>query len=132
MPSAGSIRRFQCCSQPATATAPATPCSKALWCCTSPSSSRASSRPCAKPAHGRSSPHRAWLGRCPCNYSTLPRGVDRHLAIAAVIATDRSSSDLWDLRVPDHLLPFGDVRLDVGGERGRRHPIRFEANRQQL
>src|SRR6516162_7546892 len=25
-----------------------------------------------------------------------------------------------------------DVRLDVGGEHGRRHPIRFEANRQQL
>src|SRR5262249_60657407 len=60
----------------------------------------------ARTAHG-------WVG-CPCNYSTLSRGVDRHLAISAVIATDRSSSDLRDLRVGDHLLPFGDVRLDVG------------------
>jgi two-component system NtrC family sensor kinase len=70
-----------------------------------------------------------WVG-CPCNYPTF--SIDRHFAISAVIATDRSSSDLRDLRVCDHFLPFGDVRLDVGGERGRRHPIRFEANRQQL
>src|SRR5262249_15000680 len=49
-----------------------------------------------------------------------------------MIRAGRSSSDLRDLRVGDHFLPFGDVRLDVGGERSWRHSIRFEADRQQL